>query len=108
MEDKVQKQSSAIADELRGLLDGDPPEEVVHQFFADRIFRLGHGNPRGSERFVAGTVSKFPITPARIPDFCSVVLNVQTSQTPSRVSKTVDGTEGSRLAHFSRPRGRTD
>ena len=46
MEDKVQKQSSAIADELRGLLDGDPPEEVVHQFFGSHI----SARPRQSTR----------------------------------------------------------
>jgi hypothetical protein len=84
--DRTGKKPSAVAEELRGLLNGDHSEETVHQFFADRVFGIGHGNPRGSEWVIVGTVSKFPITPDRIPDFCSAVLNVRRSQSPSRVS----------------------
>ncbi len=86
MRDKSRKGLSAVAEELRGLLKGSPSEEIVHQFFADRVFRIGHGNPRAREQLIAGTVSKFPITPDRIPDFCSAVLWVGPTQSPSRLS----------------------
>lgn len=85
MDDKAQK-SSAVAEELRSFLDGDPPEEIVHQFFADRVFRIGHGNLSASEEFIAGTLSKFPVAPDRIPDFCCAGLHVKVSQSYSLVS----------------------
>lgn len=86
MSDKPERQTGAAPEELRNLIDRDPSEEIIHQFFKDTIFRIGHGNPRFSERFIDGTVSKFPITPDRIPDFTSVFLNVARSQRSSRVS----------------------
>ena len=86
MDTRIRKEPSAVAEELRSLLDGNPSEEIVHQFFADRIFKVGHDNPLASAGFIAGTVSKFPITPDRIPDFCSAVLNVKPSNQLSRVS----------------------
>ena len=79
------KRPSKTAEELRELLHGDTPEETIHQFFRDRILRIGHENPRFSERFIIGAVSKFPVTPDRVPDFTSAMLNVMLSQRMGRV-----------------------
>jgi hypothetical protein len=80
------KRPSKTAKELEELLQGDSSEENIHQFFKEKIFRIGHGNPRFSEHCILGTVSKFAVTPDRIPDFTSAMLHVTLSQTASRVS----------------------
>jgi hypothetical protein len=86
MNRKGDQQESQAARDLRQLLDADPTEEDVHQFFAEHVLKIGHGNPRISDRFIAGAISKFAITPDRIPDFVSVLLNVRPSQRDSRVT----------------------
>lgn len=86
MSETESKRPSKIAQELRELLDADSSEETIHQFFKHRIFRIGHGNPRFSKRLIVGAVSKFPVTPDRIPDFASACLNVELSQRPGRIS----------------------
>lgn len=79
-----------VAGELRALLDCQPAEEVVHQFFKDRVFEVGVDDwlvlhqPIGS--IVGGVLSKFPITPDRIPDFTVASLNNGMFQTSSRIS----------------------
>jgi hypothetical protein len=83
---KSDKAENKAAQELKQLLNRCPPEEEIHQFFAENILKIGHGNPRLSERFIAGAISKFPITPDRIADFASAVLKCGHSQTPSRLT----------------------
>jgi hypothetical protein len=83
---KSNQAENKVAQELKQLLDCSPPEEEIHQFFIENILGIGHGNPRLSQRFIAGAISKFPITPDRIPDFVSVVLKCGRSQTPSWVT----------------------
>lgn len=78
--------SQEKAQALATLLDSNPTEEEIHQFFKDAIFSIGHGNPSFSERFIIGAISKFPVTPDRVPDFTLVGLNVVPSQTPGRVT----------------------
>ncbi len=80
-----QPKSQGAVDFLK-LLDTNPTEEDIHQFVSERVFEIGEGNPHFSERFIAGTLSKFPVSPDRIPDFVSVLLNTECSQTPSRVT----------------------
>ncbi len=86
MDEKHTQPESQTAQDLRLLLDRDPPEEEIHEFFSAHVLKIGHGNPRFSDRFIAGAISKFPITPDRVPDFVSVVLNVKRSQRSSRVT----------------------
>jgi hypothetical protein len=86
MHKKESKLQSKTAQELRHLLDADSSEETIHQFFKDSVFRIGLSNPRFSEQFIVGAVSKFPVSPDRIPDFTSAFLNIELSQRPSRIS----------------------
>lgn len=74
------------AQALATLLDSNPTEEEIHQFFNDAIFGIGHVEPHLSERFIIGTISKFPVTPDRVPDFTVVSLNVGPSQTQGLVT----------------------
>jgi hypothetical protein len=88
-EDTKVKQSDPerkqVYENLKSLLDGDTTEEEIHVFL-DRhslLFRpsvLDFGEP-----FIQGVISKFPVTPDRIPDFTVAMLNVQRSQMPSRL-----------------------
>jgi hypothetical protein len=79
-------QNGMSAQELRQLLDNNPVEEAVHEFFRDTVFRIGQGNRRFSGSSIVGVVSKFPVTPDRIPDFTSAFLNTTESQSASRLS----------------------
>jgi hypothetical protein len=80
------KGSQEKAQALATLLDSNPTEEEIHQFFKDEIFGIGHVDPYFSERFIIGAIPKFPVTPDRVPDFTLVRLNVVSSQTPGRVT----------------------
>jgi hypothetical protein len=59
-----------VRDALSHLLDSNPPEEVVHQFLLENPFLFSpHDNPQASRFGINGYVSKFPLSPDRIPDF---------------------------------------
>jgi hypothetical protein len=72
--------------DLRSLLRTDPGEEEVHQFLKTHrklLERPITGHPR---HFIQSVFSKFHVTPDCIPDFTSLVLNRQYSQSPNRLT----------------------
>ena len=72
-----------LADEFEQLLDSDPAEEAVHQFINNPLL-LGNLRRVDGPR-IDGVLSKFPLTPDRIPDFIGLSLSLRRSQFPSRL-----------------------
>lgn len=64
-----------MADRLERLLDSEPTEEAVHQFL--KAILIGPVLSRGR---VQGFLSKFPISPDRVPDFSYLNLYLFLSQ----------------------------
>ena len=59
-----------VKDTLSQLLDSNPPEEGVHQFLLENPTLFApHDYPQVSRVGINGYLSKFPLTPDRIPDF---------------------------------------
>jgi hypothetical protein len=80
------KATQRLADELEALLDRNPPEEEIHTFIAAHPGIFGHEQPSyASTRVIQGLLSKFPITPDRVPDFLSVAFMPGSMQFPSRI-----------------------
>lgn len=83
---KSDKPETKVAQEFRELLDSSPPEEDLHQFLGEHVFKIGRGNPHVGRGLLSGALSKFPIAPDRIPDFTVAVLNFGRLQTRSRLT----------------------
>jgi hypothetical protein len=73
-----------LLEPFRSLLSGEPSEEEVHQFLEVHSRQFGLPKSVFGKR-IAGVLSKFPITPDRIPDFTVIKLNGQPLQFPSRI-----------------------
>jgi len=59
-----------VKDKLSHLLDSNPPEEGVHQFLLENPSLFWpHDYPKASQFGLNGYLSKFPLSPDRIPDF---------------------------------------
>ena len=62
MDEKTRKKPSAVAGELRSLLDSNPSEEMVHQFFADHVRlqdSLDRSNAESETLTTSGTSIEF-------------------------------------------------
>ena len=74
----------SLAGEFERILDSDPDEEEVHQFFVRNPGLFGTPNFGGSE-VISGALSKFPVSPDRIPDFSVFTLYLRYTQYESVV-----------------------
>lgn len=73
-----------LVEELETILESSSSEEILHQFFS-RNPHIFTGSLVKNDRLIKGVLSKFPISPDRIPDFSNFVLYFRMSQYRSTV-----------------------
>ncbi|MBN2396512.1 MAG: DUF4263 domain-containing protein [Candidatus Atribacteria bacterium] len=74
-------------DKLLAAIDSDCSEEEVHQLFSENPIVFGLNEKlRYSNSLLEGMISKFPISPDRIPDFILINLGIELTQTPHSIS----------------------
>lgn len=76
-----------IATEFEQLLASPCDEETIHQFIYDHPIILGVENRvRTGYKFVEAAISKFPVSPDRIPDFAVANIPLEPMQCHNRIS----------------------
>lgn len=72
-----------VRSELKNLIESNPSEETIHNYLFSRPEIFGRKNKIFiSKVIVEGIISKFPITPDRIPDITIARLEIRRTQHP--------------------------